>query len=203
VDLDLVKPYFRSRLAREELAAAGIGLVVPGGEQLFADLPILVPMVAGAVGTASPEERVIIDAGGDDMGARVLGAVPGLLAPGRTEALFVVNVRRPFAESVEEILAMMRQIEAVSRLPLSGLIANTHLIEETTFDVVLEGVRMARKIEETSGIPLRFCAVLDRVARALDTSVLNGGMCPILPITRRIVPLQTGRGPLGRRTVVV
>lgn len=203
VDLDLVKPYFRSRLAREELSAAGIGLVVPPGEQLYADLPILVPMVAGAVGRAGAEERVIIDVGGDDTGARVLGAVRGVGAPGRAEALFVVNVRRPFAESRNEVLAMMRGIEAVARLPLAGLIANTHLIEETTPEIVLEGVRMAQELEQVTGVPLRFCAVLERVVATLDTRSFNGSRCPILPIVRRIVPLPTGRGPNRRRAVVV
>jgi hypothetical protein len=62
---------------------------------------------------------------------------------------------------------------------------------------------MARKLEEISGTPLRFCAVLDRVAALLDSSALNGSMCPILPISRRIVALPAGRGPARRRAVVV
>ena len=202
VDLDLVKPYFRSRLAREELAAASIGLVVPPGELIFADLPILVPMVGGAVATASVAHRLVIDVGGDDTGARVLGAVKAL-TPGQAEALFVVNVRRPFAGSRDEIVTMMREIEAASHLPISGLIANTHLIEETTPDVVLEGIRMARELEQVTGIGLRFCAVLDRLAAGIGSVATNGCTCPILPLTRRIVPFPTGRGPSRRRAVVV
>jgi len=129
--------------------------------------------------------------------------VRGMAEPGRAEALFVVNVRRPFAGNRDEILSMMREIEAAARLPVRGLVANTHLMEETTPEVVLEGVRMALELERATGVPLRFCAVLDRLVAALDTSLFNGNMCPVLPITRRIVPFATGRGPLGRRTVVV
>ena len=69
VDLDVVKPYFRCRLAREELQAKGIQLVAPEGDRFFADLPIIVPQVRGALSRAdNTNARVIVDAGGDDLG---------------------------------------------------------------------------------------------------------------------------------------
>src|SRR5512136_2128741 len=74
VDLDVVKPYFRVRLAREELDAKGITLVVPEGDRFYADLPIIVPQVRGVLSrTLDPNARVIVDAGGADLGARALG----------------------------------------------------------------------------------------------------------------------------------
>ncbi|HPS79028.1 MAG TPA: hypothetical protein PLS53_12795, partial [Thermoanaerobaculaceae bacterium] len=51
-DLDLVKPYFRSRLARHELGLMGVGVVVPDGDMVYADLPILVPQVKGLIARA-------------------------------------------------------------------------------------------------------------------------------------------------------
>ena len=47
VDLDLVKPFFRCRLARADLEARGIRLVAPEGERFYADLPILLPEARG------------------------------------------------------------------------------------------------------------------------------------------------------------
>lgn len=38
VDLDLVKPYLRCRMARDDLEAEGIRLVAPGGDRFYADL---------------------------------------------------------------------------------------------------------------------------------------------------------------------
>ena len=44
-DLDVVKPYFRSRSARAILADAGIELLAPTGANVHADLPIIVPQI--------------------------------------------------------------------------------------------------------------------------------------------------------------
>ena len=48
VDLDLVKPYFRCRLAKDALEARGIRLVAPTGNRFYADLPIIVPEARAA-----------------------------------------------------------------------------------------------------------------------------------------------------------
>ena len=44
-DLDVVKPYFRSRSARAILSDAGIELLAPTGANVHADLPIIVPQI--------------------------------------------------------------------------------------------------------------------------------------------------------------
>ena len=44
-DLDIVNPYFRSREAGALMEAAGIEVVIPPGEQQYADLPIVVPRI--------------------------------------------------------------------------------------------------------------------------------------------------------------
>ena len=44
-DLDVVKPYFRTRSARALLAEAGVELLAPEGENIHADLPIIVPQI--------------------------------------------------------------------------------------------------------------------------------------------------------------
>lgn len=187
-DLDLVKPYFRSRLARRELGALGIQVLVPEGEQVYADLPILVPQVKGLVATAgNGAGRAVLDVGGDDLGARVLGAIAGLADPSRTDVLFVVNARRPFAETLEEVVTKLREVEAASRLRVTGLVANTHLMEETTAEVVSEGLDLGRRLAELTGIPLLLCAVLARIASIPAVLAVTGSV-PILPLERRIVP---------------
>ena len=156
-DLDLVKPYFRSRLARHELAALGVGVVVPEGEMVYADLPILLPQVKGLIARAGDGAgRLIIDAGGDDLGARVLGAIAGLTDPSHTEVLFVVNTRRPFAETLDEVATMLREVEVAARLKITGLVANTHLMEETTPAVVREGRRPGRAARRADRNPIAF-----------------------------------------------
>ncbi len=151
VDLDVVKPYFRSRSAREFMAGRGVRVVAPDGELAHADLPIVLPEVRRVL--QDPECRVLIDAGGDPVGARVLGSLADVVPVGETELLVVLNFRRPSTTSVDEAVAMVRAIEAASRLAVSGLISNTHLLGETTAEVVRRGLTLARETADRLGVP--------------------------------------------------
>jgi hypothetical protein len=202
VDLDVVKPYFRSRAAAEELAEHGVNLVVPWGEYFHADLPIVSPEARGAVGrAASGTEHVIIDAGGAEVGARVLGSIPGLNDPDVTETLFVVNGRRPFAETADAVLRMIDDIQRATRLRVTGLVSNSHLMEETTLDVVREGMEMAAEVSARSGVPVRFHAVRSALAPALVDLLSEdvGGCLPLLRIDRHIMPPPDRVRPVPRR----
>jgi hypothetical protein len=197
IDLDLVKPYFRSRLLRDDMQAQGITLVVPENDRFYADLPILVPEARGAVGQAiASHRRIIMDVGGSDVGARVLGALPGLSDPALTDVLFVVNGNRPFAETPAAVISMLRDIERVSRLRATGLVANTHLMEETTPETVAAGLALADEVSTQTGIPVRFAAILDRLRD--DAAGLNHRGLPWLPLTRLITPPLEIR-PHGQR----
>ncbi len=194
VDLDVVKPYFRCRAAREQVEARGVRLVVPGGDRFYADLPIIVPEVKGALARShAANERVVVDAGGDDTGARALGSMVDAIDPERAEMLFVVNTRRPFAEDQTALVRMLRDVEGAARRPVTGLVANTHLIEETTPEVVHEGLAATAALAAATGIPVRFCAILKRLASgACDAAV------PVLPIERYLLPPEAPR-VAGRR----
>jgi hypothetical protein len=197
IDLDVVKPYFRSRLAIDELEARGIELVAPRGEHFQADLPIVVRDVRASIGQAvAGRRRVIIDAGGAEVGARVLGSVAGLSDPAVCEMLFVVNGNRPFAETPEAIVQMLRQIEEVSRLRVTGLIANTHLMDETTVAIVREGIHLAAEVGRLTGIPLVACTVRADLIESLRVAEGNG--VPLLSIERHIMPPLNLR-PAGTR----
>lgn len=199
VDLDVVKPYFRCRLAKDELDACGVSLVVPEGDRFWADLPIVVPLVRGSL-RSGPNRgaRVILDIGGDDLGARALGSVGDAIDAARTEFLFVVNTRRPFAEDGAAVAAMLRDVEAVARLKVTGLVANSHLMDETTPDVVLEGVAVARELAASLGVPLRFAAVLERLIDQ-DPGLVGRLRCPVLPVRRRLLPPELRRPQFPRR----
>ena len=110
-DLDVVKPYFRSRSARQLLAERGIELIAPAGECVHADLPIIVPQVRTAL--RNPSRRTIMDVGGDDTGARVLGSLSDAIARSETDCLVVLNFRRPSTQNPKQAVSMVREIEAV------------------------------------------------------------------------------------------
>ena len=201
VDLDVVKPYFRSRLLREEMQARGITLVVPQDDRFYADLPIIVPEVRGAVARAmAGEGRAILDVGGADVGSRVLGSIAGLDDPAQTDVIFVVNANRPFAESPDAVIAMLREVERASKLRVTGLAANTHLINETTAETVGAGLELAHAVSRRTGLPVRFWAMLARMAG--DPAAVSP--LPWLPLTRQITtPLEPRPHGQRRRSSVV
>ncbi len=235
VDLDVVKPYFRSRGLIEDLEAQGVEVIAPRNEFAQADLPIVVPDVRAAVGRATAGLcRVIVDVGGADVGARVLGSIPGLSeVPARdtfpqhpaavglgagpprdrseppqspasaglaavppAEVLFVVNGNRPFADTTAAVVAMLREIERVSKLRVHGLVANTHLMLETTVDIVRQGIVLAESVGRAVGLAVRFCAVRAELA---DEVARSGPGLPLLALERHIMPPLDLRRRTGRR----
>ena len=159
-DLDLVNPYFRCREARALLRAHGIRVVVPPSGKVSADLPILLPEVRGML--HPPGETVsVFDVGGDDVGSRVLSTFRSALQEGQYELWQVINARRPFTDTVEGCLTMQREIEHSSRLRVTGLLVNTHLIDETTVEILLEGWRLAKQLSARNGLPIRGVALRD------------------------------------------
>ncbi len=183
-DLDLVNPYFRCREAREAMEAAGVRVVVPEGPLVYADLPIVTPQVAGLLAPA-PGTVSILDVGGDDVGSRVLSSFRPLLREGAYELWQVVNARRPFSATVGGCLAQADAIAAASRLRITGLVSNAHLLDATDADVVLEGVALTRAVALAAGIPLRLVAALGRLADDPRVAALPE---PLLRLERRMLP---------------
>lgn len=149
VDLDVIKPYFRSRSARSLLEKAGVDLVAPSGDNYYADLPIIVPRVRSLCKDVS--RRIIIDAGGDDTGARVLGSLSDVLDGDEADFFLVLNFRRPLTPDVESAVAMANEIQARARLQINGVVSNTHVMDLSTPAVVREGFALAVQVAARLG----------------------------------------------------
>ncbi|MBW2526109.1 MAG: cobalamin biosynthesis protein CbiA [Deltaproteobacteria bacterium] len=183
-DLDIVNPYFRCREALEILEERGIGVVVPRGANIHAELPILLPEVKGLL--SRPDEVSVLDVGGDDVGARALSHLaPDFPAPGEYKLLQVINRQRPFTDTVEGCLRMRDQIEHSSRLRISGLVANNHLMDETTPDIIEEGYDFACAVAREAGVPVEMVVVEQRLVQDVRTDRFEP---PVLLIDRRMTP---------------
>ena len=182
-DLDIVNPYFRCREARDELESFGIRVINPTGDYQAADLPIILPEIRGAV--LDGENTLIFDVGGDDVGARVLGSLADVLAKKPYTMLQILNAKRPFTETVAGCLKIKGEIEAASRLRITGLVSNTHLLEETGTETVLEGLRLAREVAKDADLPVSFVTADENLRDTFDVRDLA---CPVLWIKRRMLP---------------
>lgn len=182
VDLDLVNPYFRSREAIAEMEALGVKVIVPRGGHYYADLPILLPEVRGIIEEGSA--RVVLDVGGDAQGTRALGSMADAFDPDDYEMWMVLNSRRPATSDAAVSIKTMARIETTAKLKFTGLIANSHMIDDTDEEVLLEGYRLSREVSAETGLPLAFLSAKRRVLEGMDTGVFD---CPLLPLTRSML----------------
>ncbi len=121
---------------------------------------------------AAPAFRrlLIIDAGGDDVGATALGRFVRSVSQGRYAMLHVVNRSRNLTATPAEALAVLREVEAASHLAVTAIANNTHLADQTTPDVLERGGQFAREVAKAAGVPLAFSTVehsLEGAARDL------------------------------------
>ena len=213
-DLDIVNPYFRCREAQALMEAHGIRVVVPPGAQAMADLPIIVPEIKGMFHPAQGEAS-LFDVGGDPVGARLLSSFIAHMAGTPYELWQVLNSRRPFTRDLAGCLKMRGEIQDASRLKVTGFIANSHLVTETTADVIVEGYALAQEVSKATGSPVVFTTAMgaladDPAVKAIDVPVLRlerhmlpPWVRPAADDTRDDDPLPAARTvPLGRRTGV-
>jgi hypothetical protein len=190
-DLDIINPYFRSREAAAALAGYGVLSLIPAGAYTFADLPIIIPEIHTAIERRL--SRLVLDVGGDDLGARVLSSLADAFVAGQYELLLVHNARRPFTLDIDGSLKMINEIQHASRMKITGLISNTHLAAETTPSVVVEGVALAQKVADTLGVPLVFVSALHSLCSEIERQL--AGAYPILPLDRELLKPWETRTP--------
>ncbi len=182
IDLDIVNPYFRSREAAQTMETYGVHVIMPHGDMCHADMPIILPEIRGEI--ERPDGMVVLDVGGDDLGARVLSSMVDAFTPDGYEFLMVLNARRPFTSDVAGSLKMMREIETSSRLQFTGIVSNTHLIGETTVETVVDGYNLATEVGKAAGIPVVFVSVVAEVAAKMNENEID---CPILEMSRQML----------------
>lgn len=192
-DLDLVNPYFRCREARQPLEALGVKVAAPAGKYHNADLPILLPEIRGMI--AKPEGVTILDVGGDNAGATVLASLSDVFREGEYEMYFVVNMNRPFTNTVEGVMRIMGEVEAASRLKTTVLAGNTHLMDETTVDNIIAGAEFTGKVSQATGLPVAFIGVMEQYLPDLNGIAFP---FPIMPMKRLLLPPWAVKTPPGQ-----
>ncbi len=192
-DLDIVNLYFRCREDRTLLETAGIKVVVPTGANASADLPIVLPEIKGMLEAKGDQIR-IFDVGGDPVGARILSSFNESLHDKPYALWQVINNRRPTTDTVDGCLTMLAGIEAASRLKITGLIVNSHLVTETTTAVILEGYRLAQEVSFKTGLPIVFVTAMGPL---YDDPELDTIRAPLLRLNRYLLPpwLDSKRQP--------
>lgn len=157
IDLDIIKPLFRLRTVKGSLQSKGIRVVCPDREYAHADCPCLPPQIETCL--RSPRGVTVVDLGGDDVGARVLGRYRDAWQDEWPVLFFVVNMRRPFSESPQECRRILEEVERICGLKVTGFVHNTHLLWETAEETIKAGSERLRIISDLLRIPILFHCV--------------------------------------------
>lgn len=173
-DMDMTKPLFRSRDVREQIESMGVTF---HHEEQFMDAPTIV----GGVNKLLRDEDcyVVMDVGGDHIGARSIGGYAPKLNKDNTIVYYVLNAYRPWSNDIEHIDGTLGQILGVSHIQLGKLhmVNNPNNGMTTTAREFVEG---SRKMSEmvTPYIAVDFACVRED----LYEDVREDSDVPVFPI---------------------
>ena len=171
-DMDIVNPYFRTKDSTEDFEKAGIKLIASPFAGSNVDLPSL-PQEMYAL-TDNKDTMAILDIGGDERGALVLGRyAPEILKENEYEMLFVFNAARPLTPDADSAIEVMREIEWAGKIPFTGIVNNTNIGEETTEDTVLSSLEKAEELSLKTGLPIVMTTVHSRLFPSLENKIKN------------------------------
>lgn len=94
----------------------------------------------------NPNIKSIIDVGGDPVGARVLARFAEQIKNVDYDMFYVINGNRPDTSTVDGVINYLKMIEATSRLKITGLVNNTHMLKATTVEDVEFGHELTKGI---------------------------------------------------------
>lgn len=167
VDLDIVNPYFRTEDARSVLEKANVRLIASEYANTNVDTPAL-PAEAYSVFEIN-NSPAVIDVGGDDRGALALGRYVDIIkAENNYDMLFVINKCRYFTSDAKSTVEIMREIESAANLRFTAVVNNTNLGEETTPELVKEGIGYANEVCALANLPLRATCAERKLCGLLD-----------------------------------
>ena len=169
-DLDIVNPYFRTLDSAASFDAAGIRLICSRFANSNVDIPSLPPDLYAI--TDDKSHRVVIDVGGDDSGAMVLGRLaPAITAEDSYARYLVVNRYRPMTPDVPSTIEVLREIEAASKQRFSAIVNNSNIGAETTAQDVLDSMAYANALAQAADLPLVSTTVDERLYAELEGQI--------------------------------
>lgn len=175
-DLDVVNVYFRSREKKDLMKDLGITPIDSSINTTTLDLPAISAEIMRPLNDKSV--NYVIDVGGDNVGGKVVGRFANQFNSNDYDMFYVVNANREKTQTAKEVLQYIDAIEATSKLKVTGLINNTHMLKETTVEDVLKGQCVAREVSKIRNIPIKYISCLESIVDKLPKD-LEGDILPM------------------------
>lgn len=172
VDLDIVNPYFRSAERADLLRSEGIEVKMPSFALTGVDIPALPAEIQGMFAPGR-YAHVVIDVGGDEVGATALGRYQPFIQPVRDQmrVLYVVNPFRPLSGTEEDICALYALIAQHARLQPDMLVNNANLQRQTTAENVISAQALLEKVGQRLNLPVGMVAGYERLFEQLPPAM--------------------------------
>ncbi len=154
VDLDTVEPFYTLRVISKQLWETGLNIISYNREDSFGLGETGAMLKPAARWALMNEGDVILDIGYGVHGARTLNLVEGAFESPELCIIAVINGTRPMTNSrarTREFLEELGRVDAV--------ILNTHLGDQTTLDIIIEGNQFIREAAEELGVPIAYIAI--------------------------------------------
>ncbi|MGE5395912.1 MAG: hypothetical protein ACM3MK_00095 [Chitinophagales bacterium] len=169
VDLDFVEPFYTLRPLKAYLEGLGLTVIGWGAGESFGLGETGVYVKPAARWALWRPGHIILDVGYGVHGAASLNLVEGAWESSELKVLAVINASRPMTSSVSGIVDYVRSLGRVD-----GIINNTHLGDETSIEVVLEGLHLINEAAKIVEIPLLHSTIVEK----LKDETLNAGVDP-------------------------
>ncbi len=148
-DFDIINPYFRPREEALWLKSQGVDVIGSSlTHHVNQDFPALSGNIMGAISKKIP---LIIDCAGSENGLKPLATFSDVLQS--AQVWLVVNANRP-ESFFDQIKPMIELFESRSHLKISGLVHNTHLLDQTDFEMILQAQNELEVISKQINIPI-------------------------------------------------
>ncbi|MCL2227571.1 MAG: ATP-binding protein [Oscillospiraceae bacterium] len=178
IDLDIINPYFRSRERRKLLEESGVSVYGSAyDEEITAELPAIGAKLRKPLEDST--YQVVIDVGGNDSGALILNQFTKYFDDAETTLLAVVNKYRPDTSSPGGVLKHIASIEAATGLSVSAIVNNSHMLRETTADMVKEGRTLCLEVCCEIGAQLLCSCYPEGIVNPDELSGLSGYLMPL------------------------
>jgi len=174
-DMDQTKPLFRARDAAETLTKAGI-VFHSNTDTSIEDVAAIAPGVLSAL--AEEDSYVILDVGGNEQGARVIGQFFQRLNASDSILFLPVNPYRPWSGDPAELMETIEKIAAAARAGSVQIISNPNFCDQTVAEDVVAGNEKLKTMLP-DGYEISFVTAPEPLCEALEGC-----------LTERIVPLR-------------
>lgn len=161
VDLDIVNPFFRTADVKSRLEEKGIKVITPVYANTNVDVPSLPADISGMFEDRS--YNVILDVGGDDLGARAVSRYRDQIIREDYIHYFVVNIRRPMTRTKDEIIEMLLEIQNSAGIKVDKIVNNANLLGASTPGLLEEASAILAAVSEELSIPVGFISGMEEV----------------------------------------